>query len=308
MRGTGGSPDDPTAGRPAGPPDAGGPAAPDSGGPPPAGFTPWHHDPGELGFTPAPWLSGPGNVHPGGPPDPVRRAGPRRPAIALVVGVGALVVAALVLLVVVLVRRSPSAPSAAPAARTSAAVTASQSADNGGEDPTGESAADPAQSVPADTDSPVESSSDDPMAAASAIDALLDQSVAARSGVQPALDDIAACAGSNDDLSALDHAATTREDLEDQLDSVDFAAISGGSRLRSALAHVLRVSAAADRAYEAWGQDVSGCAGQADQSDSNKQEGDADSRQATAAKKAFLRQWNPLAQRYGLQTRKQSDI
>jgi hypothetical protein len=153
------------------------------------------------------------------------------------------------------------------------------------------------------SDSPVDTTGQ----VAVAVNSILDQSVAARSGVQPALDAIEACTAGEGDIEALQRAGHTRRGLINQLGSIDFAGMAGGPRLEDALQEVLRVSADADSAYVEWGDDQFGCAGRA-ATDAAKKRGDRYSLDATTAKRHFLRLWNPIAAANGLATRKQADI
>jgi len=98
-----------------------------------------------------------------------------------------------------------------------------------------------------------------------------------------------------------------RRQLARQLRAADLAALPGGARLRQPLLTVWSDSSRADDAYVTWTENQAFCVNRAGD-DAAKQRGDHFSVLATAAKTAFLRQWNPIAAQYGLASRDFSRI
>jgi hypothetical protein len=144
-------------------------------------------------------------------------------------------------------------------------------------------------------------------ATATAVDRQLDRSVQARAGVQPALDRIAACEADETQLAMLRHAAAVRRELINGLRVMDLSALPNAETLRKRLTALWLYSAAADDFYVRWGDNQLGCFGEA-ADDEAKATGDRYSVKATAAKKAFLSLWNPIAAEYGLDQRDQAQI
>jgi hypothetical protein len=117
--------------------------------------------------------------------------------------------------------------------------------------------------------------------------------------VQPALNQIAVCEADETELAVLRRAGAVRRELVTGLEAMDLSALPNAETLRKRLTALWLYSAAADDFYVRWGDNQSGCLGQAGD-DEAKATGDRYSVKATAAKKSFLSLWNPIAARYGL--------
>jgi len=105
--------------------------------------------------------------------------------------------------------------------------------------------------------------------------------------------------------AVLAFAATGKEPFgsgsgETLLDRVVSSGLPGGAQLISALTAAMQQSVTADRYYQNW---MAGYACGSDPGqDTNYLAGQHASAQATAAKKAFLAIWNPMAPSYGQKT------
>ena len=176
---------------------------------------------------------------------------------------------------------------------------------------TGNSA--PAPSAPAGSGSPLapvstagsSSASPTPEQAATSLAALLAQSAQDRQAIDDAYKDAIACGpGIAQDAQSFASAASSHRQLLS-----DLAQLPGRSALSQPMLADLRNawqdSASADEDYASWAQDEeSGCSG-GNQSDAGYLAATTPNLRATASKKAFAAQWNPLAQAYGLTTYQQ---
>jgi hypothetical protein len=138
--------------------------------------------------------------------------------------------------------------------------------------------------------------------AAAQIDALLQQAVQLRAGVQPDVDEILDCADAEAGAAGLRAVAGQRRQLAAQLRSVDLTTLSGGSNMVEALASAWDASAKADDDFAAWGDDNRGCTGTADVDDAHYRAATALSDRATHGKQTFLVSWNPDAPANGVST------
>ena len=142
---------------------------------------------------------------------------------------------------------------------------------------------------------------------AAAIDQLLSQNDGTRSQVTNAVTDIDDCTSGGDlssDVSALQQAAQTRENLLDQLGQLDVSALPDGSQVVSDLEQAWTDSVQADQAFANWAQDVQNqSCGNGAVHTSNWDTASSDSQLATADKQTFVTVWTPIAQQYGLTVR-----
>ncbi|WP_030257501.1 MULTISPECIES: hypothetical protein [Streptomyces] len=142
----------------------------------------------------------------------------------------------------------------------------------------------------------------DPVNQAKAIDILLNRNDGTRKVVTSAVEAADGCGSAVDvryRASQLRQAAAGRDSLVTRLQGVDTSALPGGVDLAAQLSSAWKASAAADRAFARWADDVAGCDGNAPHT-ADWNEAYSQSQVATAAKKAFAAAWNPLADRYGL--------
>jgi hypothetical protein len=139
--------------------------------------------------------------------------------------------------------------------------------------------------------------------------ALLAQSVHDRSSINNAYSDAKGCGpGLGQDAQIFRNAARSRRQLLSQLAAMPSRSALPGQMLGD-LTRAWQVSITVDKDYAHWVHDLvtQGCAG-GNQSDPHFVAAVQPNRQATAAKKVFVRQWNPLAMKYGLTIYRQGDL
>ncbi|HEX9043013.1 MAG TPA: serine/threonine-protein kinase [Trebonia sp.] len=139
-----------------------------------------------------------------------------------------------------------------------------------------------------------------------ALASYLAQSAAVRPTVQPAIDRVRSCAVSpSTGQAAMQQAVNARQRIVFELQGLSPADLPSGAQMISTLTSAMRESVNADRHYQDWMADfaVAGSPCGSDPSqDPNFAAGQEASARATAAKKAFVLIWNPLAPRYGQRT------
>jgi cytoskeletal protein RodZ len=141
---------------------------------------------------------------------------------------------------------------------------------------------------------------------ATALNSLISSSAAARTGVQPAYNDIDSCTndGSNlqSDYTTLEQAATTRQGLLTQLQNLDVSQLPQSGALVEYLIGAWSESISADQSFAGWAQDeMNGGCTQQDHGDSNWVSGNNASVQADTAKNSFTQIWNStIATTYSL--------
>lgn len=145
--------------------------------------------------------------------------------------------------------------------------------------------------------------------AAEGLSSLLSQSVSDRQQVNAAFDDAGQCGPDiEQDVQTFQDAQTSRQQLLDQLSS-----LPGLGSLPQAMVADLRsswqASVTVDGDYVMWAQDqLDDVCSTDNEADPNYAAADAPNAQATAGKTAFVQQWNPLAESYGLPTYSQGDL
>jgi zinc-ribbon domain len=138
---------------------------------------------------------------------------------------------------------------------------------------------------------------------------LLAQSVSDRNSIRKAYNDALRCGpGLRQDAQTFQNGASSREQLLSQLADMPSRSALPGQVLGD-LTSAWQASVRADKDYAKWAQDLvsAGCAG-GNQSDPHFVAASTPNLQATADKKAFVRQWNPLAAQYGLTRYKQDEL
>ncbi|AXI77333.1 hypothetical protein C7M71_007645 [Peterkaempfera bronchialis] len=143
---------------------------------------------------------------------------------------------------------------------------------------------------------------------AKALDDLLTRNSGARQQVGNAVATVQSCPDSASMRSAakvFEQAATQREQLIGELDSLDLGALDGGQDAAQLLRTAWQQSADADRAYGRWADAViaDGCPDGTAPRTSDREQGDAISGRASKSKQSFVIRWNPIANRYGLASR-----
>jgi len=222
-------------------------------------------------------------------------SGPRRRALWLVLAAAAAiaVIAAAVSAVALSKRSAPAQSTTSPSASRSASPSASRSASPSA---TGVSAA-PSPAGPV-------------LAAqqAAALHALLTSSAAARTALHQAVAQVGACANLTGAVSKLQDVMDQRSSEYGRASALTTSALPDGAKVKFALVAALGSSLKADRDYLAWAREqmAGGCT-PTSQSSAYSAAFSA-SRQADAAKQAFVRVWNPVAARYGIAQESPRDI
>ena len=141
-------------------------------------------------------------------------------------------------------------------------------------------------------------------AAAQALAGLLAQSVADRSSIVAAVNDVSRCGPNlHQDPQTFQSAVTSRQALLTRL-----ASLSGRSALPApmlaALTSAWQNSIKADQDFAQWARDEisTGCTPNNQAADPHAQAAAGPDAQATTGKQTFVGQWNPIATRYGLPT------
>ncbi|MBM9509643.1 hypothetical protein [Actinacidiphila acididurans] len=145
----------------------------------------------------------------------------------------------------------------------------------------------------------------DPAAQAAALDALLRQQAGTRGHVQQAVNSAMKCGRGTsltEDTDAFRHAYGRRDDLTTQLSGLDVDAVDGGGQAVSDLTDAWNASMAADRAFAQWASwlATNGCDADTTANAPGFSDAMDASARATEAKKTFVAEWNPVADRYGL--------
>ncbi|GAA2498035.1 hypothetical protein GCM10010406_38210 [Streptomyces thermolineatus] len=161
---------------------------------------------------------------------------------------------------------------------------------------------------PSASPSPSPSGPLDAAGQAAALDVLLEESSEDRQKVIDAVGTVSACGSTSSLASArddLDEAAEHRDDLVARLRRLDVSALEGGRDAVSVLLTAWRHSAAADRAFADWADTAAGgaCASGTAPQDADYRRGVTSSGKASAAKEAFVEQWNATAAEHGLEKR-----
>jgi hypothetical protein len=145
---------------------------------------------------------------------------------------------------------------------------------------------------------------------ASQLDELLSSSNAGRSKVVSAVADISSCSRVPSAIADLSAVVTNRQALLDRLNQLDTSALPNGDRLLSTLRAAVQSSLEADEHFVAWAESTEaagGCRGLAPQ-DGEYQAAIQASKDATTAKRQFVKLWNPIANAEGFPVRKEREI
>ena len=145
-----------------------------------------------------------------------------------------------------------------------------------------------------------------PAAVMTTLGTYLARSASVRPAIQPAIDGVRTCSQTPaSGQASMQQPINTRQDILNGLRTLSPSGLPNGAQLISALTAAMRQSVTADRYYQTWMADF-GRLGYACGSDpsqnTNYLAGQNASAQATAAKKAFLDIWNPMAPSYGQKT------
>jgi hypothetical protein len=132
---------------------------------------------------------------------------------------------------------------------------------------------------------------------------LLASSASDRGAIVAAVNDVNACGSVSQDLQTFQQAATSRQQLLGQLNSLAAASYLPTQMIRD-LSAAWQASIEADQDFAAWATDEnsgSGCTPD-DSGNANYQAANEPDNDATTDKKAFVSSWNPIATQYGLAT------
>jgi len=140
----------------------------------------------------------------------------------------------------------------------------------------------------------------------------LARSASVRPAIQPAIDGVRTCSQTPaSGQASMQQAINTRQDILNGLRTLSPSGLPNGAQLISALTAAMQQSLTADRHYQNWMADFArlGYACGSDPSqNTNYLAGQNASAQATAAKKAFLDIWNPMAPSYGQKAYSHTDF
>ncbi len=142
-------------------------------------------------------------------------------------------------------------------------------------------------------------------AEATSLDQLLSSAMNSRVQLKAGLDEANACGDLNDALGKINAVVSDRKSQLQQAGQIDLGAFSNADSLHQTLGQAWDLSLQADQAYGRWVQWMinNGCG-----SNGDKDDGDTYSNQSHAAKDQFIAVWNPIAQRFGLPTRAETDV
>ncbi len=135
----------------------------------------------------------------------------------------------------------------------------------------------------------------------------LARSTSVRPVIQPAIDGVRTCSQTPaSGQASMQQAINTRQDILNGLRTLSPSGLASGAQLISTLTAAMQQSVTADRYYQNWMADFA-CGSDPSQN-TNYLAGQNASAKATAAKKAFLDIWNPMAPRYGQKTYSYQDF
>ncbi|MGW7099947.1 hypothetical protein [Streptomyces sp. NPDC054838] len=144
------------------------------------------------------------------------------------------------------------------------------------------------------------------------LDKVLADSNESRAAVIKAVDDVKSCR--NLDQAALDlrDAASKRDDMVTRLQDLKMDELPDHAKLAAALTKAWKSSAAADRSYAGWADDVNHDKGKCKdgkaKSTDNAADGNKSSGEATRAKESAATMWNSIAAKYGLTRRDKTEL
>jgi serine/threonine protein kinase len=162
------------------------------------------------------------------------------------------------------------------------------------------------------TSSSRSASAQSPAAVMTTLGTYLARSASVRPAIQPAIDGVRTCSRTPaSGQASMQQAISTRQDILNGLRTLSPSGLPSGAQLISALTAAMQQSVTADRYYQNWMADFArlryACRSDPGQ-DTNYLAGQNASAKATAAKKAFLDIWNPMAPSYGQKTYSRADF
>jgi hypothetical protein len=156
------------------------------------------------------------------------------------------------------------------------------------------------------------SRSQSPAAVMTILGTYLARSASVRPAIQPAIDGVRTCSQTPaSGQASMQQAISTRQDILNGLRTLSPSGLPDGAQLINALTAAMQQSVTADRYYQNWMADFArlryACRSDPGQN-TNYLAGQDASAKATAAKKAFLDIWNPMAPSYGQKTYSRADF
>jgi Protein kinase domain len=146
-----------------------------------------------------------------------------------------------------------------------------------------------------------------PAAVMTTLGTYLARSASVRPAIQPAIDGVRTCSQTPaSGQASMQQAINTRQDILNGLRTLSPSGLASGAQLISTLTAAMQQSVTADRGYQNWMADFA-CGSDPSQN-ANYLAGQNASAKATAAKKAFLDIWNPMAPSYGQKTYSRADF
>jgi hypothetical protein len=150
-------------------------------------------------------------------------------------------------------------------------------------------------------------SAQSPGAVMTTLGTYLARSASVRPVIQPAIDGVRTCSQTPASGQAtMQRAMSTRQEILNGLRTLSPSGLSDGTQMIGALTAAMRQSVTADRHYQNWMADYA--CGSDPGHNAEYLAGQDASAKATAAKKAFLDIWNPMAPRYGQKTYSYQDF
>ena len=157
------------------------------------------------------------------------------------------------------------------------------------------------------TSSSPSASPQSPAAVMATLGTYLARSASVRPAIQPAIDGVRTCSRTPaSGQASMQRAIGTRQDILNGLRTLSPSGLPDGARLISALTVAMRQSVTADQHYQNW-MAAYACGSDPGQN-ADYLAGQNASATATAAKKAFLDVWNPMAPGYGQTTYSRADF
>ena len=146
-----------------------------------------------------------------------------------------------------------------------------------------------------------------PAAVMTTLGTYLARSASVRPAIQPAIDGVRTCSQTPaSGQASMQQAISTRQDILNGLRTLSPSGLPNGAQLISALTAAMQQSVTADRYYQNWMADYA--CGSDPRQNAGYLAGQDASAKASAAKKAFLDIWNPMAPSYGQKTYSYQDF
>jgi hypothetical protein len=152
---------------------------------------------------------------------------------------------------------------------------------------------------------------DPPRQEATALNVLLDRSIADRATVVAAVQEIGTCSNLSSAQQDLRGAAEHRQTLLDQLGQMNLSELPAGEQLRAKLQGAWQSSAQSDRNYASWAgeaQNTSCSPGESAPHTPSYVAAQSTDQSASQEKSAFVALWNSVASSYGLPQRREGEL